>query len=124
MFCTKCRDRQFKLFENQAEPGICNDCYSLKSLNCLRKIIERAGLNYSEMTQCQNSYLNHVQLLEKLEHQKATINTLRLSHLNDKRKISVLQRKLSHYQRFLVTLSEKDVPPRIGQNGLKIPLKD
>ena len=90
VFSTKCRDRQFKLFEHQDEPGICNDCVKL--------LIERAGLSYAELRQCQNSYLNHVQLFEKLEQQKATLDKLKLSHLNDKRTISVLQRKLSHYQ--------------------------
>ena len=70
--------------------------------------IERAGLSYAELRQCQNSYLNHVQLFEKLEQQKATLDKLKLSHLNDKRTISVLQRKLSHYQRFLSYF--EDVP--------------
>ena len=74
VFSTKCRDRQFKLFENQDEPGICNDCNALKSLNCVKLHIERAGLSYAELRQCQNSYLNHVQLFEKLEQQKATLD--------------------------------------------------
>ena len=49
-------------------------------------------------------------MIEKLEQQKATFDKCKLSHFNDQKKLSVLQRKLSRYQRFLISLSEQDVP--------------
>ena len=90
-----------KLFENLTD--ICEDCNSSKSFNCVQGILERVSLSYNELKQYKNSYLNHTQMIEKLEQQKATFDKLKLSHFNDNKKLSVLQRKLSHCQRFLIT---------------------
>ena len=75
-------DGQFKVFENLTD--ICEDSNSLKSLNCVQGILERAS--YNELKQCKNTYMNHIQMIEKLEQQKATFDKLKLSHFNDETK--------------------------------------
>ena len=49
-------------------------------------------------------------MIKKINYQKRKIDTLRLSSLNDRKKLKVLQKKVIMHQRFVMILANKDVP--------------
>ena len=109
VYSTKCRNRQFKLSSTSTN-SICDDCYSLKTLNSVKGILERSNLGYEDLKSTNNVFLNQKQLVEKLEEQKKCLEKFNLKKFNNEKKLQVLKRKLGYHQRFLVALSEKDGP--------------
>ena len=110
IFSQECLDRKKRL-ENTGE-SICDNCMNLETLNSYQSIVSRSLMDDAEMitSNISNKFFTHNQLVAKVKKQDNKIKELRLADFNNKKKLSVLNKKLSMHNRFLLTLTEKDVP--------------
>ena len=94
----------------------CNKCCSdLEYNSVLRGLTERSHLTYSpQLLKTQNIYLTYSQLVEKNNAYRKTVQSLKVLNLNKDKKFHRLGQSLSYHQRFMVLMSENNVP-RIQQ---------
>ena len=91
---------------------ICRDYSSLGTLNSVNQLLERSQVPGSDIVSCKvnNKFLNFEQITGKLENCQQEMKEVKLTELNQNKKLSILRKKLAMHERFIMALSENDVP--------------
>ena len=110
---TECQAKGYTIFNSENSCGDVNICcYNLQFSKSVTDISERANKPWSREIQTRNNkYLTHIQLVNKVTDIQAEKRDKRLKLVKTKYKNSKLCTTLNmHHQRFLVSISENNVP--------------
>ena len=107
-----CKNLNYVLPNYQA--SVNSSCYALKDNKKFQAIVDRSVLPFRELQSYNNRFLNHIQLSSKSNNYRLELRKSRLEIMNLHGKINRLGETLDMHQRFLVCISEKNVP-RLNQ---------
>jgi hypothetical protein len=100
-----CRKNNYLLFVEAK--NVNTPCINLEHNQYLSNILKRAQ-------QCEkftkNSYMTYLQLKNEIDQKNDQINSLKLNQLNMRRSYIVLQNKQTDFKRFVILLSQNDIP--------------
>ena len=85
-------------------------CARLSDESNLKTIVERSVKPFQELATFNNRFLNHRQLSNKCVSYRQDLRNLRLDNMNMVRKINRLGRTLDMHQRFMLSISQHNVP--------------
>jgi hypothetical protein len=95
----------------QSSMASCSECEALRFKTKLQQVLEMACKDYSgDVVYTNNRYLNHRQLVQKTEANRAITNTLRLSNLNAQKLALRAARKIKIWKKIHMLLASEDVP--------------